>query len=270
MSATMNPPAWNRAAGTAVAAVVGLAGLWLVYAIYASGQPVLAIGALALLVAGLYVYVSRAALAWRYLFPGVIGMLLFVAFPLVYTMWIGFTNYSSTHLLSQARVKAYLLEQTVPDEEHSLEFSLHPDGNGLRLALAPQDAASGGQRFVSPPLELEGDKAGTAAMSALPADQALGPALSTREQLAHRDALAALKLALPDHRTLVYTGVHEFGPSAAVWRANPDESLTRVDDGKTYKPDVDAGFYVAADGDRLQPGFKVAVGFANYARMLAD
>ena len=36
---------------------------------------------------------SRATIAWRYLFPGVAGMLLFVAFPLVYTMRIGFTNY---------------------------------------------------------------------------------------------------------------------------------------------------------------------------------
>jgi maltose/maltodextrin transport system permease protein len=266
----MNSLDLKRAIGTTVAAVVGLAGLWLVYAIYAAGQPVLAIAALALFAAGLYVYVSRAALAWRYLFPGVTGMLLFVAFPLVYTMWIGFTNYSSTHLLSQARVKAYLLEQTVPDEDHSLEFSLHPDGDRLRLVLAPQDAASGAQKFVSPPLKLKGDDAATTTMGALPTDQALAPALSTREQLAHREALQALRLQLPDGRTLVYTGVHEFGPSAAVWRANPDDSLTRVDDGKTYRPDTDAGFYIAADGDRLQPGFKVAVGFANYARMLAD
>ncbi|HEY9026055.1 MAG TPA: maltose ABC transporter permease MalF, partial [Burkholderiaceae bacterium] len=266
----MNSFDFKSVAGTAVAAVVGLVGLWLVYAIYAAGQPVLAIAALALFAAGLYVYVSRAALAWRYLFPGVVGMLLFVAFPLVYTMWIGFTNYSSTHLLSQARVKAYLLEQTVPDEDHSMEFSLHRDGDRLRLALAPQQGASDAQRFVSAPLKLKGDDAATTAMSALPADQALAPALSTREQLAHRDALQALKLQLPDGRTLVYTGVHEFGPSAAVWRANPDGSLTRVDDGKTYRPDTDAGFYVAADGERLQPGFKVAVGFANYARMMAD
>jgi len=266
----MNSFDFKSVAGTAVAAVVGLVGLWLVYAIYAAGQPVLAIAALALFAAGLYVYVSRAALAWRYLFPGVVGMLLFVAFPLVYTMWIGFTNYSSTHLLSQARVKAYLLEQTVPDEDHSMEFSLHRDGDRLRLALAPQQGASDAQRFVSAPLKLKGDDPATTAMSALPADQALAPALSTREQLAHRDALQALKLQLPDGRTLVYTGVHEFGPSAAVWRANPDGSLTRVDDGKTYRPDTDAGFYVAADGERLQPGFKVAVGFANYARMMAD
>jgi len=266
----MNSFDLKGAVGTAIAAVVGLVGLWLVYAIYAAGQPVLAIAALALFAAGLYVYVSRAALAWRYLFPGVIGMLLFVAFPLVYTMWIGFTNYSSIHLLSQARVKAYLLEQTVPDEDHSLEFTLHADGDKLRVVLAPQDAASGAPKFVSPPLRLKGDDDATTTMAALPADAPLAPALSTREQLAHRDALQALKLRMPDGRTLVYTGVHEFGPSAAVWRANPDESITRVDDGKTYKPDTDAGFYVAADGERLQPGFKVAVGFANYARMMAD
>jgi maltose/maltodextrin transport system permease protein len=266
----MQPFDWKRTAGAGVAALVALAGLWLVFAIYAAGQPVLALGAFALIGAGLYVYRSRAALAWRYLFPGVMGMLLFVAFPLVYTMWIGFTNYSSTHLLSRERVKAYLLEQTVPDEDHSLEFTLHPEGDGLRLALAPGPSASDAQRFVSPPLRFKGDKAETATMSTLPADQALAPALSTRDVLSHRDALKALKLELPDHRVLVYTGVHEFGPSAAVWRANADESLTRLDDNKTYAPDGVAGFYVAADGERLQPGYKVAVGFANYARMLAD
>ena len=148
---------WKRAAGAGIAALVALAGLWLVVAIYSAGQPVLAFGAFVLVGAGLVVYLSRAALAWRYLFPGVMGMLLFVAFPLLYTMWIGFTNYSSTHLLSQERVKAYLLEQTVPDEDHSLEFTLHPDGGALRLALAPSPSASDARRFVSPPLKLEGE-----------------------------------------------------------------------------------------------------------------
>jgi maltose/maltodextrin transport system permease protein len=259
-----------RAVGAGVAALVALAGLWLAFAIWTAGQPVLALGALALVGAGLYVYLARAALAWRYLFPGVVGMLLFVAFPLVYTMWIGFTNYSSTHLLSQARVKAYLLEQTVPDEDHSLEFTLHPDGAGLRLVLAPYEVASGAQRFISPPLKLKTDKAETATMAPLAAGQALAPPLSTREVLAHRDTLSALKLAMPDQRVLSYAGVHEFGPSAAVWRANPDGSLTRLDDQKTYAPNDAEGFYIAADGDRLQPGYKVAVGFANYARMMAD
>ena len=269
----MTSSASTRAAGFAAAAIVAAAGLWLVFAIYTAGQPVLAVGALALLGAGLYVYTSRTALAWRYLFPGVMGMLLFVAFPLLYTTWIGFTNYSSAHLLSQARVKSYLLEQTIPDEEHALEFTLHPDADGLRVVLAPY-AASGAApdttRYVSAPLKLKGGKPQAAAMALLPASQSLAPALSVRETLAHRDALQALKLELPDHRVLNYVGVHEFGPSAAVWRANADESLTRLDDNKTYRPDTVEGYYAAADGDRLQPGFKVVVGWANYARMLAD
>jgi maltose/maltodextrin transport system permease protein len=75
---------------------------------------------------------------------------------------------------------------------------------------------------------------------------------------------------MPDQRVLGYAGVHEFGPSAAVWRANADGSLTRLDDHKTYVPNDAEGFYIAADGDRLQPGYKVAVGLANYSRMLAD
>ena len=266
----MKPLDWKRVLGAGIAAIVAVFGLWLVFAIYSAHQPMLALGTLALLAGGLYVYVSRAAIAWRYLFPGVIGMLLFVAFPLVYTMWIGFTNYSSTHLLSQERVRAYLLEQTVPDEDHSLEFTLHPDGEKLRVVLARRDAASSGERFVSEPLKLQGDGAQTAAMATLPADQALAPAISVRDVLAHRDALMALQLKLPSGGVLSYAGVHEFGPSAAVWKANADGSLTRLDDQKTYAPNNAEGFYIASDGDRLQPGYKVTVGFANYARMMAD
>ena len=266
----MKPLDWKRVLGAGIAAIVAVFGLWLVFAIYSAHQPMLALGTLALLAGGLYVYVSRATIAWRYLFPGVIGMLLFVAFPLVYTMWIGFTNYSSTHLLSQERVRAYLLEQTVPDEDHSLEFTLHPDGEKLRVVLARRDAASSGERFVSEPLKLQGDGAQTAAMATLPADQALAPAISVRDVLAHRDALMALQLKLPSGGVLSYAGVHEFGPSAAVWKANADGSLTRLDDQKTYAPNNAEGFYIASDGDRLQPGYKVTVGFANYARMMAD
>ena len=42
-------------------------------------------------------------MAWRYLFPGVAAMLVFIAFPLLYTVGIGFTNYSSANLLSEDR-----------------------------------------------------------------------------------------------------------------------------------------------------------------------
>ena len=55
-------------------------------------------------------------------------MLLFVAFPLLYTVQIGFTNYSSTHLLSETRVREYLLDQVDAVEDQVLAYSLHADG----------------------------------------------------------------------------------------------------------------------------------------------
>ena len=47
-------------------------------------------------------------------------------------------------------------------------------------------------------------------------------------------------------------------------------SLTQQATGEVYRPNHDTGFFETAAGERLQPGFKVNVGFANYTRMLFD
>ena len=83
------------------------------FSLWTAGQALAAVGALAFGGAALLVYGTAQSVAWKYLFPGVAGMLLFVAFPLLYTVQIGFTNYSSSNLLSEARARAYLLEQAL-------------------------------------------------------------------------------------------------------------------------------------------------------------
>ena len=110
-----------------------LGALYLVFVIYTTGQAAWAVGLLALFGAGFYVYLSRGGFAWRYLFPGIAGMLVFIAFPLVYTAQIGFTNYSSTHLLSESRVREYLLEQHDAVEQQVLGYSLHASGAEYRV-----------------------------------------------------------------------------------------------------------------------------------------
>ncbi|HEU6456725.1 MAG TPA: hypothetical protein VN201_14815, partial [Roseateles sp.] len=110
--------------GPLVAAAIAAA-LYFVFVVYATGQAAWAAGVLVLFTAGFYVYLSRGGFAWRYLFPGVAGMLIFIAFPLVYTAQIGFTNYSSTHLLSERRVRDYLLEQHDAVEDKVLGYALH-------------------------------------------------------------------------------------------------------------------------------------------------
>ena len=111
-----------------LAAALAIALLFLVVNVYSTGQVAWAMGLLVLSAAGFIVYLSKHGLAWRYLFPGVAGMLVFVAFPLLYTMQIGFTNYSSNNLLTLERARAYLLEQTQPEDGRTLGYTLHADG----------------------------------------------------------------------------------------------------------------------------------------------
>jgi len=256
--------------GLGIGALAALALLWFVFSLYSAGQPMVAIGVLIFGAAAISIYATAASVAWKYLFPGIAGMLLFVAFPLVYTVQIGFTNYSSSNLLGFERARAYLLEQTAIDEERTLPFTLHAQGNGVRLQLRSPDSAGGG-RLLSPPLALPVGGAPLVVEPASPdAVAAVGPQLSLREVIRWRDSLAALQLKLPDGSVVGYAGLREFAPIQPLWQALPDGALKQSASGATYKPNRETGFFENAAGERIQPGFTVGIGFANYARMLLD
>ncbi len=184
-------------------------------------------------------------ISYRYLFPGLAGMMLFVVFPLLYTVQIGFTNYSSVNLLSFERSTAYLLDLTTPGEGDPYNFTLHADGAEFRILIGPkpddeddQDPAKLEQlrqrSFVSPPLALmTPEPPTTVKMLPLPsANVALGEPLPLSEVLKQRQVL---------------------GATGRVARANDD-----------------IGFWQFDDGTRIQPGYKVGIGFDNYRRMVTD
>jgi maltose/maltodextrin transport system permease protein len=250
----------------AVAGVAALLLLWFVFSLFTAGQPMVAVGVLALGGAALYVYGTARTVAWKYLFPGVAGMLVFVAFPLLYTVQIGFTNYSSNNLLEFERAKGYLLDQTLADEEKALNYTLHKEGTALRLKLQPPEGAAG-ETLVSPPLNLP--TAAAVPMQPFGAT-VLGEALPLREVLTYRNGLLPLQLQLPGGAVIRYAGVRQFGPIEPLWKNNADGSLTQLVSGTVYTANHKSGFFETAQGERMQPGFKVNIGFANYSRMLFD
>jgi maltose/maltodextrin transport system permease protein len=259
-------PVLRRLLGQAAVALVGLLLLWFVFSLFTAGQPMVAIGVLALGGAALYVYGTARTVAWKYLFPGVAGMLVFVAFPLLYTVQIGFTNYSSNNLLAFERAKGYLLDQTLADEEKALTYSLHKEGTALRLKLQPPEGAAG-EVLVSPPLSLP--VAGNVVMQPL-GSTALGEALPLRELLSYRNGLTPLQLQLPAGQVIRYAGLRQFGPIEPLWKSNADGSLTQLASGTVFTANHKTGFFENTQGERMQPGFKVNIGFANYSRMLFD
>ena len=94
-----------------LAGVVLLIDLYLVVLMYSQGEYLFAILTLVILTSGVYIFSSKKVYAWRYVYPGLMGMAIFILFPLVATIAIAFTNYSSTNQLSFERAISVLGEQ---------------------------------------------------------------------------------------------------------------------------------------------------------------
>ena len=255
---------------------LGLSILYLIFNVYAAGQPMWALGILVLAGAGFFVYLSDIAFAYRYLFPGLASMVVCVAFPIFFTAQIGFTNYSSAHLLSKDRATNYLLDQGWPEEARTMDFSLYPDNDGLRVVLKQSEPVEGAAplpALVSPKLDVNLKLAKDAQPQLVALEQSgFTPttALPLTEVIARRAALQNLTLLAPDKTAFNYAGVREFAPIKPVWQQATDGTLTQVQTGAIYKANMDTGYFENAKGEALQPGFKVGVGLANYMRMVTD
>jgi maltose/maltodextrin transport system permease protein len=259
--------------GPALTATCAALALYTVLRVHAAGQTLLALTLLLLAALALWTYTSRRTNALRYLFPGIAAAAVFVIFPMLYTVGIGFTNYSSNNLLEQDAARAYLLDEAIPAADSARNFTLHAQGERFRLRLAPPEG--GGAVLATPPLllALSGAPRGTAAAPvALQAatDAELGDALTLREVVSRLEALRTLQLHTPEGARLTLTGLRSFAQLQPVYAAQADGALTDTLTQVVYRPNDADGFYTSAEGSRLLPGYRVAVGLRHYASIFSE
>src|SRR5580704_4927172 len=87
-------------------ALLALPALYLTFFLYHTGNVWIALVLLVVTSLGVFIYLNPSASTFRYLFPGFISFGIFVIFPLAYTLFIGFTKYSSQNLLRFDRATA--------------------------------------------------------------------------------------------------------------------------------------------------------------------
>ncbi len=202
--------------------VVGLFCLvvgYLVVLMYAQGEYLFAILTLILFSsAGLYIFANRKAYAWRYVYPGVAGMGLFVLFPLICTIAIAFTNYSSTNQLTQERAQQVLLERPFQAGK-TFNFGLYPAENQQwRLQLTPPDSE---QPLISEPFRLDAAAPQTlklTAQSAVPE----GERANLRVITQNRQALTQLVAQLPDGGKVSMSSLRQFSGTRPLYALADD------------------------------------------------
>ena len=240
-----------------------LASLAIVVLLYATHQPLAACGMLAVLGLATLIYLSPRLYAWRYVLPGALAALVFIVLPMVYTLMISFTNYSSAHLLTFERATDVLLGKTISGNG-GFDFALLPRQGRYRLLVTADD---GGQ-FVSAPVQL-GAALRLPLTPASAADLAQRP-LPRRAVVALQTAIKQVTAVLPDGTELQQSGLRRFAASRPAYTRQAGGGLLDVARQQVLHANFASGFWERPDGSQIEPGFRSGVGWDNYRRIFTE
>lgn len=239
-------------------AIVGVICVTLLYAafyLYTSGQGLFGAIMLALAVGVGVVFGADRFYGTRFIFPGVAAVLIFIAFPVLYTIYLGFTNYSSFNLLTYDRTVEVLTSRTIVDETSKTKFAVSPDGDAYRIWLPDMG-------LLSDPVPLSGAAETTLTPATAPADL-----LATRDAIKLRSGLQELTLTTPDGVTLKNAGLRDFASIAPEYVEISATQLRRTTDGMILTADHDTGFFVDETGQNVPPGWRVNIGVDNFSKI---
>lgn len=260
--------AWaGGARGAARLALTGLvvAGLlWTAFRLALSGEPLFAAALLALAVGVAVVYGLDRFYALRFVFPATVAVLAFIALPVGYTSYLGFTNYSSTNLLTEERARAVLLSRATVDPATERPFGLvAEEGGAFRVFLPAQGEAPA---LLSEPFEM----GGPVEVAAEPFEGAEPATMELRDVVRLRDDLGLVTLTDPEGTALVSSGLRSFASVEPLYEEREDGALVASADGSVLTPDPAIGFFRDEAGNPIAPGWRVGVGLANFERVLTS
>lgn len=242
---------------------------YFVFLIYSQGEYLFALLTLVILTSGIYIFSSQKVYAWRYVYPGIMGMTIFILFPLVATIAIAFTNYSGSNQLAFDRAVSVLTEQRYFAGD-KYDFKLYPQADGqYKIALTNSATA---QTFVSENIALNAKDVAVTEQAA-PESEVAPLKVITQ----NRAALQAMKVILPNNNELTMSSLRQFSEQKARYSFDAESKLlTNNENGKTYRANDDIGFFQAVNAsgewlsETLEPGYTVTTGFHNFVKIFTD
>ena len=258
-----NPGKW---VAWGLVAAIDLVLLYGVTMMYATGEIAFALLVLLIVVSGTWVFISSKGYCYRYVYPALLGVTVFIVFPLLYTVNVAFTNYSSSNLLPLERVKAIHMAKTYKTEGETYSYKVYQQDDQYRLLFSSnRDTA---KHLVSQSFGELTEETGLQAKlsSELPA----GHEMPFRDVIKVRHILKFLMVTLPDGNTLSMTSLRQFGPQSKIYDEGPNDTLIDSRNGNILTPDLLTGFYIDNKGEQIAPGFTVYSGWDNFIRVLTD
>jgi len=253
--------------------------LFAIYALLARGD-VLPAFLVALPIVGInWIYLTSRAIPLKYLIPGTVAMAIFSLLPIVYTVFIAFTNYSTGHVGSKEDAISRITEDGYVElGDYALRIVRDPQGEVV-YALAQIDPISGevkgsfigtpeGLSPLAQPLQLDPDT------YEVKAPDGYAP-LRNAEAERFVSSPDAFRIEFDDGRYIVVDTTQSAFERRSQYVYDTKSGALRDEVNNLEYLDNGRGSFVGPNpenGDpmELTPGWRSGVGFANFARIYTD
>ncbi|GMQ48302.1 maltose ABC transporter permease MalF [Vibrio sp. 10N] len=247
---------------------VGLINGYATILMYSRGELAFALLTVILTALALYIFGSKKTYAHRYIYPGIAGMILFILFPLAYTVGLAFTNYSAKNQLSLDRTQSVLMQRTFQSGE-SYGFELYKTDKGHRIYVK-----DGEQLLVTPDFDITSPSADYDLSAA---DVQVGEKEKIKAIIQNRSALNTVDLHMPDGSDIRMSGLRKFASVQPLYTVvEGTDDLRNNKTGELLRPNMEVGFYQPVNdngefvGNTVSPGFIVGIGTHNFERVWKD
>jgi arabinogalactan oligomer/maltooligosaccharide transport system permease protein len=196
-------------------------------------------------------------------------MLAFQVIPIVYTIQVAFTNYSTGHILAKNEAIEGITGNTLAPPADGKSYLMAPardaDGN-LVLLLADEET---GDTFVGTTEQLEPIPKSDVRLDELGIAGAEGYTLVMGAELVAIDReLSTFTVPTQGSAAIRAEGLDTAVELAPTMRYEPqNDRFVRIADGKVFADDG-KGSFAARDGEDLEPGWKTNVGFTNFDKII--
>ena len=211
------------------------------------------------------IFTFKKAYPFRFMFPGLITFVLFMILPMIFTIYIGFTNLSTGHMLDQSAVYDILKKEThIPANAKSYRFWLVSNPENFTIYLQEEEVTSKPQTYLATFTFNDIN------INLLPGKLPQNILTLTRGEVfqLHRE-LKHLNFILPDKKTLSYHRSTVMINTEKRFIPLEEKKLREITTGEIYYPDMETGLYTNGQIS-LAPGFYVNVGLKNFKKLFTN
>ncbi|MCC2313340.1 ABC transporter permease subunit [Cellulomonas sp. zg-B12] len=251
-------------------AVVNALGVFGVLAAWREGHMGILAAMVALVVVADWVYFSRRTLPLKYILPGLAFLLVFQVYVVAYTGWVAFTNYGDGHNSTKEQAIEALLLQNERRVEGSATYPLTVVERGGALGFAIVEDGEAKVGTADDPLSEVRD----ATVDDDRVTEVPGATVLSRQEILRRQAeVTSLRVPVSDDPNDGWVRTQDartgfLATPTLQWDPEAD-TMTDVTTGTVYKATSDGSFR-DDEGQRLNVGWRVMVGFDNFRTAFGD